>query len=662
MNFKRNLLIWLAIIVVAVILFDTFGGGFGGEKKTNLSFSDFLNKVEAKSVSSVVIKGHNVEGKLSDGKSFITYIPDYPNLVDVLKQNRVVITAAPTETGISSFIGMILSWLPMIILIGVWIFFMRQMGAGAGKAMGFGRSRAQMQGNKLEKVTFADVAGIDEAKEELLELVDFLKNPKKFQALGGRIPKGCILIGPPGTGKTLIARAVAGEAGVPFFTISGSDFVEMFVGVGASRVRDMFAQGKKNAPCIIFIDEIDAVGRHRGIGLGGGNDEREQTLNQLLVEMDGFQVNDSVIIIAATNRPDVLDQALMRPGRFDRQIFVPAPDVKGREDILKVHVKKIVISPDVDLKTIAKGTPGFTGADLANLVNEAALFAARLNKKIVSMHELEEAKDKVMMGPQRKSMMMSEEDKKKTAYHEGGHALVSLHCPASDPIHKATIVPRGRALGMVMRLPESETSRSRDKYEADITVAMAGRVAEEIIFGHEKVTSGASQDIKMATAYARAMVRVWGMSDKVGPLYYGEETQDLYTYQHSFQKMYSLNTEDLIDREVKSIVENGYKLAIKILTTHKDQLHKVAKALLERETLTGDELRILVFGEKKAKIMKEKAEQLEKKAKEAEEKQKKINEQKETEERKNEENKSSNKNEGSNKSIDKTKINNKSKE
>ena len=620
MNFRRNLLIWLAIIVVVVILFDTFGSGLGGEKKTNLSFSEFLDKVETKSVVSVVIRGHSVEGKLSDDKSFVTYIPDYPSLVDVLNKNKVAITAAPNETGMSSFFGMIISWLPMIILIGVWIFFMRQMGAGAGKAMGFGKSRAQMQGNKLEKITFANVAGIDEAKEELLELVDFLKNPKKFQALGGRIPRGCILIGPPGTGKTLIARAVAGEASVPFFTISGSDFVEMFVGVGASRVRDMFAQGKKNAPCIIFIDEIDAVGRHRGIGVGGGNDEREQTLNQLLVEMDGFQANDSVIIIAATNRPDVLDQALMRPGRFDRQIFVSAPDVRGREEILKVHIKKIVISPDVNLKTIAKGTPGFTGADLANLVNESALLAARLNKKIVGMHELEEARDKVMMGPQRKSMMMSEEDKKKTSYHESGHALVSMHCPASDPIHKATIVPRGRALGMVMRLPESEISKSRDKLEADIAVAMGGRVSEEIIFGHDKVTSGASQDIKMATAYARAMVRTWGMSDKVGPLYYGEDNQDVYTQQHVYQKMYSLSTEDLIDKEVKALVENGYKKARKILTTHKTQLHKVAKTLLEKETLTGDELRVLVFGKEKAARINKKLHQLEKKAKEREEK------------------------------------------
>ncbi|NRA73847.1 MAG: ATP-dependent metallopeptidase FtsH/Yme1/Tma family protein [Rickettsiales bacterium] len=596
MNFKRNIIIWLAIILGAVIVFDIIQKR-SGENVTDLSFSDFLNKVEKKEVSSVVIRGHNVEGKLSDGNNFITYIPNYPNLVDVLKNNKVAITAAPIETKMSSFITMIISWLPMILLIGVWIFFMRQMGAGAGKAMGFGRSRAQMQGNKLAKITFADVAGIDEAQEELVELVEFLKNPKKFQALGGRIPRGCILIGPPGTGKTLIARAVAGEANVPFFTISGSDFVEMFVGVGASRVRDMFAQGKKNAPCIIFIDEIDAVGRHRGVGIGGGNDEREQTLNQLLVEMDGFQINDSIIIIAATNRPDVLDPALMRPGRFDRQIFVSAPDVKGREAILEVHAKKIVMAPGVSLKTIAKGTPGFTGADLANLVNESALLAARRNKKIVTIDELEEARDKVMMGPQRKSMMMSEEEKRITAYHEGGHALVTLHCPEADPIHKATIVPRGRALGMVMRLPESETSKNREKFEADIAIAMGGRAAEEIILGHKKVTSGAAQDIKAATAYARAMVREWGMSDKVGPLYYGGNSQDVYAHQQ--QKMYSSNTEDLIDKEVKSLVDNGYKLAHKILTTHKNQLHKIAKALLTKETLTGDELYELAFGKKK---------------------------------------------------------------
>lgn len=603
MGIIRNLLIWLFLVVVAVAIFDFVNKGTG-QYAASLSFSEFLQKVETDTVSSVTIQGPNLDGKFTDGKVFTTYLPDYPSLIDTLRKHNVSVTAAPIETKMSSFIGVILSWVPMLLFVGILFFLMKQMNAGAGKAMGFGRSRAKMTGTKLEKITFADVAGIDEAKEELTELVDFLKNPSKFRALGGRIPKGCMLVGPPGTGKTLIARAVAGEANVPFFTISGSDFVEMFVGVGASRVRDMFEQGKKNAPCIIFIDEIDAVGRHRGIGLGGGNDEREQTLNQLLVEMDGFEVNDSVIIIAATNRPDVLDPALLRPGRFDRQIVVPAPDVKGREEILKVHAKKVVMSPDVDLKIIAKGTPGFTGADLANLINEGALLAARLNKKIISMHELEEAKDKVMMGPQRKSMMMSPEDKKKTAYHEGGHALVALHSPASDPIHKATIIPRGRALGLVMRLPESETSKSMEKFKADIAVAMGGRIAEEMIFGHEKATSGASQDIKMATHYARSMVREWGMSKKVGPLYYGEESQDPYVYQHSYQKMYSINTEDLIDQEVKSIVEEGYRKAHAILAKHKDQLHMIASALLEKETLTGDELRAMISGKKSTKSKK----------------------------------------------------------
>ena len=441
-------------------------------------------------------------------------------------------------------------------------------------------------------------------KEELNELVEFLKNPSKFQALGGRIPKGCLLIGPPGTGKTLTARAVAGEAQVPFFTISGSDFVEMFVGVGASRVRDMFEQGKKHSPCIIFIDEIDAVGRHRGIGLGGGNDEREQTLNQLLVEMDGFDVNDSVIIIAATNRPDVLDPALLRPGRFDRQITVPAPDIKGRKAILEVHSKKIVLAPDVNLENIARGTPGFTGADLANLVNEAALLAARFNKKIVSDHELEEAKDKVMMGPQRKSMIMSADEKKLTAYHEGGHALVTLHCKASDPIHKATIIPRGRALGLVMRLPKSDRfSVTRDKLKADIAVAMGGRVAEELIFGYDKVTSGASSDIQQATKIARAMVREWGMSDKIGPIFYGRDSQDMYAH-HDIGKMFSADTENIVDKEVKNLVEEGHDLAKKILTTHRKQLDKIANALLEKETLTGDELQKLVFGTKTTKSSK----------------------------------------------------------
>lgn len=590
MNYKKNILIWIAISLVLVLIFDYFGNSnYSGN--AGLSFSEFLRKVEENQVTDVVIRGSSIDGHFSDGSSFSTYSPDYPGLVDNLKQYDVTIRAEPLETKMNSLLGVILSWFPMLLLIGVWIFFMRQMQGGAGKAMGFGKSKAKLMGEKLEKVTFKDVAGIDEAKGELQEIVEFLKNPSKFQALGGRIPKGCLLVGSPGTGKTLIARAVAGEANVPFFTISGSDFVEMFVGVGASRVRDMFEQGKKHAPCIIFIDEIDAVGRHRGIGLGGGNDEREQTLNQLLVEMDGFEANESVIIIAATNRPDVLDPALLRPGRFDRQIMVSLPDINGREQILNVHLKKIVVAPDVESRVIARGTPGFSGADLANLINEAALLAARGNKKIVSMHELEEAKDKVMMGPERRSMVMSEDEKRLTAYHEGGHALVSLYCPESDPIHKATIIPRGRALGLVMRLPESDKfSVTRTKLKSDIAVAMGGRVAEEKIFGYGQVTSGASSDIKQATKMARAMVREWGMSDDIGPVFYGNDSADMYAGSNT-HKLYSTKTEDLIDHEVKALVEDGYKTAKKILNDHEDKLHIIAKALLARETLTGQEIR-----------------------------------------------------------------------
>ena len=592
MNYKRNLIIWFVISIVLLLLFDYFGNS--SPSNTGLSFSEFLRKVEENQVTDVLIQGQNISGHFSDGRSFITYSPDYPGLVENLKQYDITIRAEPLETKMNSFLGIILSWFPMLLLIGVWVFFMRQMQGGAGKAMGFGKSKARLMGEKLEKVTFKDVAGIDEAREELQEIVEFLKNPTKFQALGGKIPKGCLLVGSPGTGKTLIARAVAGEASVPFFTISGSDFVEMFVGVGASRVRDMFEQGKKHSPCIIFIDEIDAVGRHRGIGLGGGNDEREQTLNQLLVEMDGFEANESVIIIAATNRPDVLDPALLRPGRFDRQIMVSLPDISGREQILNVHLKKAVAGPDVDARVIARGTPGFSGADLANLVNEAALLAARRDKKIISMKELEEAKDKVMMGPERKSMIMSEDEKKLTAYHEGGHALVSLYCADSDPIHKATIIPRGRALGMVMRLPESDRlSVTRTKLKSDLAVAMGGRVAEEMIFGYDKVTSGASSDIKQATRMARSMVREWGMSDNIGPIFYGGENPDMYTSHHS-SKMYATSTEDAIDLEVKKLVEEGRDKATKILKDHKDQLHLLAKELLARETLTGDEIRALI--------------------------------------------------------------------
>lgn len=593
MNFKKNLAVWIGIVILLLIVFDNFNGVEYGER-VNISFSEFITNVEASQVSDVLIEGNNIDGKYADGKKFRTYSPYYPGLVDLLQKHNVNIKASPTESKMGGFVSILLSWFPMLLLIGIWVFFLRQMQGGGGKAMGFGKSKARLMGDKLDKVTFKDVAGIDEAREELQEIVEFLKNPSKFQTLGGRIPKGCLLIGSPGTGKTLIARAVAGEANVPFFTISGSDFVEMFVGVGASRVRDMFEQGKKHEPCIIFIDEIDAVGRHRGIGLGGGNDEREQTLNQLLVEMDGFEANDSVIIIAATNRPDVLDPALLRPGRFDRQIHVPPPDIKGREAILNVHLKKIVCEPDLDIKVIARGTPGFSGADLANLVNEAALLAARRDRKIVSTKELEDAKDKVMMGPERRSMVMSDEEKRLTAFHEGGHALVSLFCPASDPIHKATIIPRGRALGLVMRLPKSDRfSVTRDKMTADIAVAMGGRVAEEIVFGHGNVTSGASSDIKQATNIARAMVREWGMSNKVGPVFYGPEGQDKYAGDHG-QKQYSTETEILVDLEVKKLIEDGYKLAKSIIEKHRKKLDLLAITLLEKETLTGDEIKTLL--------------------------------------------------------------------
>lgn len=599
-NFGKNLTLWLVIGVVLLVLFNIFQVGVeqGGSQK--LAFSEFMNQVEAGKIADVSIKesaekGTILTGHSDGGQVFMVQAPNYPNLVDKLRENGVKISALPASTGMDSFWGILLSWFPILLLIGAYIFVMKQMqggGRGGGGAMGFGKSRARLLTEKSEKVTFNDVAGIEEAKEELEEIVDYLKDPAKFQRLGGKIPKGCLLVGPPGTGKTLLARAIAGEAGVPFFTISGSDFVEMFVGVGASRVRDMFEQGKKNAPCIIFIDEIDAVGRHRGSGMGGGNDEREQTLNQLLVEMDGFEANEGVIIVAATNRPDVLDQALLRPGRFDRQIHVPNPDIAGREKILKVHLKKVPSAPDVDANTIARGTPGFSGADLANIVNEAALLAARRGKRVVTMQELESAKDKVMMGVERKSMVMSDEEKKLTAYHESGHAIVALHVPISDPIHKATIMPRGRALGMVMRLPESDKlSVTRQKMLADMEVAMGGRIAEELIFGYDKVTSGASSDIKQATRMARAMVMEWGMSDKLGPIFYGAEDSD--GPLGSMSKN-STETAALIDAEVRQIIETAYKNATKILQDHSDDLHKLAQALLEYETLTGDEIKQLL--------------------------------------------------------------------
>ncbi len=534
---------------------------------------------------------------MSNGTAFNTYAPNDPNLVEKLSSKGVNITASPQDDKMPSLLGILLSWFPMLLLIGVWIFFMRQMQGGKGGAMGFGRSKAKLLSEARGKVTFNDVAGIDEAKEEVEEMVEFLKDPRKFRRLGGKIPKGALLIGPPGTGKTLLAKAIAGEADVPFFTISGSDFVEMFVGVGASRVRDMMEQGKKNAPCIIFIDEIDAVGRSRGAGLGGGNDEREQTLNQLLVEMDGFDTNEGVIIIAATNRPDVLDPALLRPGRFDRQVVVPYPDIIGREKILKIHTKKINLSPEVNLRTIARGTPNFTGADLANLSNEAALLAARKNKKIVTSLEFEEARDKIMMGAERRSMVRTDEDMNLTAYHEGGHAIVSLNEKADDPIHKATILARGRALGMVMTLPERDKySTSREYLKSQISKAMGGRVAEEIIFGHNKVTSGAKQDIESATSIARQMVTKWGMSEMLGPLTYGENEDEVFLGRSITRSQHmSEETSRKVDSEIRKLVDEGYQRAKKILSEKIDDLHKLAKALLLYETLTGDEIKDLIY-------------------------------------------------------------------
>jgi len=597
-SFGKNIALWIIIGLLLVALFQLFQGGSTRSESDELSFSEFVTDVENGKVSDVTIQGQTLTGHYVDGREFNTFTPDDPSLVETLRAHNVQITAAPIEGGVP-FLSILLSWFPMLLLVGVWIFFMRQMQSGGGKAMGFGKSRARLLTERQGRVTFDDVAGIDEAKTELEEIVEYLRDPQKFQKLGGKIPKGVLLVGPPGTGKTLLARAIAGEANVPFFTISGSDFVEMFVGVGASRVRDMFEQGKKNAPCLIFIDEIDAVGRHRGAGLGGGNDEREQTLNQLLVEMDGFEANEGVILIAATNRPDVLDPALLRPGRFDRQVVVPNPDVLGREKILKVHMRKVPLAPDVNPRTIARGTPGFSGADLANLVNEAALLAARRTKRVVTMAEFEDAKDKVMMGAERRSMVMTDEEKRLTAYHEGGHAIIAVNLPASDPIHKATIIPRGRALGMVVRLPEGDRiSLSREKLETDIAVAMGGRIAEEMIFGYDKVTSGASSDIKMATSIARSMVTQFGMSDEMGPLSYNENEQEVFLGHSVTQtKHVSEDTANAIDREVRRIVDEGYKRAQEILNANVDELHSLASALLEYEALNGDEINAILRGE-----------------------------------------------------------------
>jgi cell division protease FtsH len=588
----RNLAIWGVIVAVLITLYSVMSpgsktGGAAGE----ISYSQLLSKIDSDQIKDVAVRGELVQAKDAAGHRYTAVTPtSQEDLLKRLEAHGVNIQVQSAQP--SGWFQLLGSLLPIILLIGVWVFFMRQMqGAGRG-AMGFGKSKARLLTENKNRVTFEDVAGVDEAKEELQEIVDFLKDPGKFQRLGGKIPKGALLVGPPGTGKTLLARAIAGEAGVPFFSISGSDFVEMFVGVGASRVRDMFEQAKKNAPCIIFIDEIDAVGRHRGAGLGGGNDEREQTLNQLLVEMDGFEANEGIILVAATNRPDVLDPALLRPGRFDRQIVVPNPDIVGRERILRVHMRNVPLAADVDVRTIARGTPGFSGADLSNLVNEAALMAARRNRRMVTMRDFEDAKDKVMMGSERKSMVMTEDEKRMTAYHEGGHALVALNVPSTDPVHKATIIPRGRALGMVMQLPERDKlSMSYEQMTSRLAILMGGRVSEEIIFGKEKVTSGASSDIDQATRLARMMVTKWGYSDKLGVVAYGENQDEVFLGMSVARTQnVSEETAKVIDSEVKRLVQDGYDEAKRILTEKIDHLHTLAKTLLEYETLSGEEI------------------------------------------------------------------------
>jgi cell division protease FtsH len=596
-GWMKNMLIWAGVIIgllVVVSLIDTRGSA---DRGSSISYSTFRDRVADGQVKNVVISSDRVSGTYVNDEAFSAVrVENDPTLIPLLEEKGVDYSGKAIEQP-SLLVAILFQSLPFILIIAIAFFVLRQVqkGGGASGAMGFGKSKAKLLTEKAGKVTFSDVAGIDEAREELQEIVEFLRDPSKFARLGGQIPKGALLVGSPGTGKTLLARAIAGEAGVPFFTISGSDFVEMFVGVGASRVRDMFEQAKKNAPCIVFIDEIDAVGRHRGSGLGNSNDEREQTLNQLLVEMDGFEANEGIIIIAATNRPDVLDPALLRPGRFDRQVVVPVPDIEGREKILQVHMKKVPLAPDVNARTIARGTPGFSGADLANLVNEAALLAARRGKRLVAMSEFEAAKDKVMMGAERKSMVMTEDEKRMTAYHEAGHAIVAVHEPASDPIHKATIIPRGRALGMVMRLPERDVySYHRDKMYANLAVSMGGRVAEEVIFGYDKVSSGASGDIQYATKLARDMVTKWGMSDELGPLQYEEQSEGYLGYGQSQRLMMSDETARKIDAEIRKVVDQGYDRAKQVLSDHVDQLHTLALALLEYETLSGEEIQQLI--------------------------------------------------------------------
>lgn len=596
LNFSRNAALWIVVALLLFALFNLFQGPSSQSGQQQVAYSEFLTQVESGQVTSVTIQGREIKGVSSDGRQFSSYAPDDPKLVETLRDAGVIVKAIPKEEG-STLIQILISWFPMILLIGVWIFLFRQMQGNSGKAMGFGKSKAKLLTEKQGRVTFDDVAGIDEAKEELQEIVEFLKDPQKFQRLGGKIPKGCLLVGPPGTGKTLLARAIAGEANVPFFTISGSDFVEMFVGVGASRVRDMFEQGKKNAPCILFIDEIDAVGRHRGAGMGGGNDEREQTLNQLLVEMDGFESNEGVIIIAATNRPDVLDAALLRPGRFDRQVTVTNPDILGREKILKVHLRKVPLAPDVDARVVARGTPGFSGAALANLVNEAALLAARSGKRVVTMSDFEDAKDKVMMGAERRSMVMTDEEREMTAYHEAGHALVGIHVKGNDPLHKVTIIPRGQSLGVTMNLPERDRLGYKVmEMKARLAMMFGGREAEQLIYGADNVTTGAGNDIQQATNMARSMVMVYGMSEKLGRLRYVSRQDDPFSYGGGGDNGMGVSseTQKMIDDEVRSIIETAEMQARDVLTKHRDQLELITKALLEYESLSGEDVQQLL--------------------------------------------------------------------
>ena len=595
MGNARNIAFWVVLFLLILALFNLFSGSGSTMQSTSISYSDFVQRVEAEEVSRVTLDGERVRFRGEDGKDYVTIKPQDAAITELLLDKNVPVTAESQEQ--SGFQAFILSLLPFVLLIGIWIYFMNRMqGGGRGGAMGFGKSRAKLLTEKHGRVTFEDVAGIDEAKDELQEIVEFLRNPQKFSRLGGKIPKGALLVGPPGTGKTLLARAIAGEAGVPFFTISGSDFVEMFVGVGASRVRDMFEQAKKNAPCIVFIDEIDAVGRHRGAGYGGGNDEREQTLNQLLVEMDGFEANEGVIIVAATNRRDVLDPALLRPGRFDRQVTVPNPDIKGREKILGVHARKTPLGPDVDLRIIARGTPGFSGADLANLVNEAALMAARVGRRFVTMEDFESAKDKVMMGAERRSMVLTADQKEKTAYHEAGHAVVGLALPKCDPVYKATIIPRGGALGMVVSLPEMDRlNYHKSECEQRLAMTMAGKAAEILKYGEDEVSNGPAGDIQQASQLARAMVMRWGMSDKVGNIDYAEAHEGYSGNTAGFSV--SAHTKELIEEEVKRLIQSGYELAHKILVEKKDEWERLAQGLLEYETLTGEEIKRVMKGE-----------------------------------------------------------------